>query len=149
MARGRVTDYVVGFAFSRDARRVLLVRKQRPAWQRGRFNGIGGHVEEGELPLEAMRREFFEETDLLTSLRDWCHFAVVLTERSRVFVFAARLDLDAARTTTDERIAAVDVEKVGRAHIVPNLAWLVPLALRARDLPVPALVHEAAHYEAA
>jgi 8-oxo-dGTP diphosphatase len=145
----RVTDYVVGFAFSLDARRVLLVRKQRPAWQRGRYNGIGGHIEEGELPIEAMRREFFEETGIFTSVRDWRHFAVVCTEHSRVFVFAARLDIDAARTTTDERIQAIGVEKVRTARIVPNLTWLVPLALRAGDLPVPAVVHETAPYEAA
>jgi 8-oxo-dGTP diphosphatase len=146
----RVTDYVAGFAFSRDQRQVLLVRKRRPAWQRGRYNGIGGHIEEGELPVEAMRREFFEETGVFTSVRDWRHFAVVCTDQSRVFMFTATLDgLDSARNMTDERIALIDVENVAATRTVPNLAWLIPLALRVRDLPVPAVVHEIAHYEVA
>jgi hypothetical protein len=39
-----VVEYVVGFAFDTDGR-VALIRKNRPEWQAGRLNGIGGHVE--------------------------------------------------------------------------------------------------------
>lgn len=149
MQNSRVTDYVVGFAFSKDREQVLLVWKRRPSWQAGKLNGVGGHIEPGELPLEAMRREFFEETGIMTSLRDWKHFAVVQTDLSRVFMFAATLpDLAAAKSTTDESIFAVDVSLDGWT-VLPNLRWLVPLALRAADLLVPAIVHEAAWYETA
>jgi 8-oxo-dGTP diphosphatase len=34
----------------------------------GRYNGVGGHIERGEDPLSAARRELFEETGLTTSL---------------------------------------------------------------------------------
>lgn len=54
-------NYVVGFLFEADLQRVLLRLKARPAWQRGKLNGIGGKVEEGETPLYAMRREGREE----------------------------------------------------------------------------------------
>jgi 8-oxo-dGTP pyrophosphatase MutT (NUDIX family) len=54
--------YVVGFLFSEDESRVLLVWKNRPAWQDGKLNGVGGKIEAGETPLQAMEREFKEET---------------------------------------------------------------------------------------
>jgi hypothetical protein len=54
--------YVLGFVFSEDSSRVLLVWKNRPAWQAGKLNGIGGKIEAGETPLQAMQREFREET---------------------------------------------------------------------------------------
>jgi 8-oxo-dGTP pyrophosphatase MutT (NUDIX family) len=54
--------YVVGFLFSQDESKVLLVWKNRPAWQNGKLNGIGGKIEAGETPLQAMEREFKEET---------------------------------------------------------------------------------------
>jgi 8-oxo-dGTP diphosphatase len=54
------------FAF-RDGR-VLLQRvpANRGAWS-GLWNGVGGHIEQGESPADAARREFFEETGLTPS----------------------------------------------------------------------------------
>ena len=54
-------NYVVGFLFEASLERVLLRLKARPAWQRGKLNGIGGKVEAGETPFYAMRREALEE----------------------------------------------------------------------------------------
>lgn len=54
--------FVLGFLFSEDGSRVLLVWKNRPAWQNGKLNGVGGKIEPGETPLQAMKREFLEET---------------------------------------------------------------------------------------
>lgn len=42
----------------------LLVEKQSPEWQKGKFNLIGGKVEEGETLNNAAIREFNEETGL-------------------------------------------------------------------------------------
>ena len=39
-----MTEYVVGFMLSIDGEDVALIRKERPAWQKGRLNGIGGHI---------------------------------------------------------------------------------------------------------
>jgi 8-oxo-dGTP pyrophosphatase MutT (NUDIX family) len=41
---------------------VLVVHKDRPEWQKGRINLIGGHVEEGETFEQAAVRELVEET---------------------------------------------------------------------------------------
>ncbi|MCP3924893.1 MAG: NUDIX domain-containing protein [Desulfobacterales bacterium] len=57
-------NFVVGFAFTEDKKQVLLVRKEKPPWQKGHLNGVGGKVKKGETPLEAMMREGHEETGL-------------------------------------------------------------------------------------
>lgn len=58
--------YVLGFVFNHDASKVLLIQKNRPAWQAGKFNGLGGKIEGQESPLLAMVREFREETGFVS-----------------------------------------------------------------------------------
>lgn len=65
--------YVLGFLFNVSNQSVLLVKKNKPEFQKGLLNGIGGKIEEGETPLEAMKREFREETGISDEL-DWSHF---------------------------------------------------------------------------
>ena len=52
----------VGIVFDAKLEQVLLVHKQKPDWQIGKLNGMGGKVEEGESVVECMSRECLEET---------------------------------------------------------------------------------------
>lgn len=61
--------FVLGFYITRSG--AILICKTRPEWQRGKWNGIGGRIEEGETPLQAMVREFEEEAGFKTSEEDW------------------------------------------------------------------------------
>lgn len=54
---------------------VLLIQKARPDWQAGFLNGIGGRIEPGETPQEAMGREAREETPYSFSDTAWLHYA--------------------------------------------------------------------------
>lgn len=61
-------DYVMGCVLAANGNwdgDVLLILKDRPAWMAGRLNLVGGKVEEGESPEDAMIREFREETSLV------------------------------------------------------------------------------------
>lgn len=135
--------YVAGFVL--DTRgRVLLIRKQRPAWQAGRLNAIGGKIEAGETPLQAMRRECREEADL--AIDDWDHLATLDFPQGGVWFFRARVPdtlMDAARALTDEPLEAHDTRDVAhRRDVIPNLAWLLPLAVYAHDRYQPVHVVE-------
>lgn len=57
--------YSVGFTLSEDGSRVLLFQKGKPAFLADQWGGVGGHIEEGETPLEAMAREAEEEANLV------------------------------------------------------------------------------------
>lgn len=128
--------FVVGFAFSFDAKQVALIRKKRPTWQAGKLNGIGGKIEAGEDPIDAMVREFYEETGVSTEPKQWQICAVLGSKpdaqtRWHMHVYSLRgLDLQRLKSTTDEQI---EIHEVGSSAIanegISNLAWLIPLAL--------------------
>lgn len=142
-----VQDYVVGLAFDRNAR-VALIRKNRPAWQEGLYNGIGGKVEPGEKPLIAMRREFLEETGLLVA--DWNKVVVVDYGADRVHFYRTEIsptEMSVLKSTTDEEVHVLGAHAAvsGWYSIVSNLAWILPLAAyykKATYLPMDAVVLE-------
>jgi 8-oxo-dGTP pyrophosphatase MutT (NUDIX family) len=65
--------YTIGALFSPDLERVLLLQKQRPDWQKGRFNFPGGKLELGESVSECIAREFEEETGAVIPATSWHH----------------------------------------------------------------------------
>jgi 8-oxo-dGTP diphosphatase len=132
-------EWVVGFLLDDSAERVVLIRKNRPEWQKGKLNGVGGKVEPGELIGEAMVREFREETGNHVPI--WDQFARLVWEEGTVHflrAFATGDKLDACRTVTDENI---EVHRIYPGHgqaqwresATPNLLWLVPLAAHRHD----------------
>ncbi len=44
--------YVVTFLFTPDLQKVWLIEKQKPEWQKGCLNGIGGKIEDYEAPKD-------------------------------------------------------------------------------------------------
>lgn len=121
-------EYVVGFLFSPKRDAVLLIRKNKPEWQRGRLNGVGGKIEEGELPIDAMIREFQEEAGLL--VRAWLPFhRERFTSGAVVHFFAAcSSDIVFARSQTLEEIVMVPTADIGALPLLYNLPYLVPMA---------------------
>lgn len=131
-----MNKYVVGFLFDSTLQHVLLIEKQRPAWQKGRLNGVGGHIEMGESPSMAMAREWSEEADLSASIQPWRPYCVLTGSHWRVHFFAsvAACSWDAleaaARPRTDEQLMWTPCVSLARdMRVIPNLRWLVPLAL--------------------
>lgn len=127
-------DYVAGFLFDAKGERVALIEKARPEWQKGKLNGIGGHIEKGETPSQAMRREFREETGV--DVRDWLHFGTLQGESdvNRVVHFflcfedAALYTIMEGRQFTDERVSVFWVDDLKSLNVIPNLRWLIPMA---------------------
>lgn len=134
-------EWVVGFLLNDDAppTDVVLIRKNRPEWQAGKLNGVGGKIEGGETVLQAMRREFTEETGV--RVRKWELFARLRWEEGivhflRSFTTAERML--ACRTMTDESVEVHGIHTLalpgpGRVNVTPNLRWLVPLAAHRHD----------------
>lgn len=131
-------EWVVGFLFDDDAGRVVLIRKNRPEWQRGRLNGVGGKVEPGEQLEDAMRREFREETSV--DITSWHRFATLTWEEGVVHFFRHFAPLETVlqcASTTDEEVEIRWIDGLLlpglRATVTPNLLWLVPLGAHRHD----------------
>lgn len=119
---------VVGFAFDPTLERVLLIEKNRPEWQKGYLNGPGGKIEPGETPVEAMQREFREETGI--DHPDWEHYATLVADGVSIWCFRAILNIDAAGQTTDERLVRAFPDKMmANPKVMHNLRWLIPMAM--------------------
>lgn len=126
-------DYVCGFAFSADTLEVMLIEKQKPEWQRGQWNGVGGKIEPGETPYEAMAREFQEETGLAVPATHWEPFAVLTGPDYRVCFFRAlAVPIRHCLTTTDERVQRWAVDSLPD-KMIANLRWLIPFALQSHN----------------
>lgn len=124
-------EYVAGFLFNDTGYQVALILKNRPDWQAGKFNAIGGRVEIDETDLDAMRREFKEETGL--DVQDWHEFATLQDERGwRVRFYWAIGRPWECKKTTDEQPYVCFVDSLPR-NTIPNLRWLIPMALSMKD----------------
>lgn len=140
-------NYVLGFMFSPNRRFVALIQKQKPEWQAGKWNGIGGKIETTDTsPIYAMCREFYEETGVDTVAANWFPVAIGCYEGGHVFIYAAeneqvwKVEPKTAETPDIFRIQDL---KYG-SDIIPNLRYLIPLcqailAMPAENRPMNAI----------
>ena len=125
--------YTVGFIFSSvNLNHVLLVHKQKPEWQKGRVNGVGGKVESGESPEECISRETKEETCLAIPPKDWVLVGRIVQQAGDVAVFAAEYGgaLADAKKGDHEEVEWFPVASLP-STVIDNLKWMVPLAQQA------------------
>lgn len=133
-------EYVLGFLINPHHDTVALIEKQKPDWQRGRLNGIGGKIEPGEHPNVAMAREFEEEAGCQTNPEDWRRYAILegvadardgsyQPWRIHIFVtYHAAILQQIVKTTTIERVGVFAISMLPN-KVLPNLRWLIPMAL--------------------
>lgn len=130
-----IKRYVVGLAH--DGTRMAFVKKNRPEWQAGLLNGIGGKVEENEDYYTAMVREFYEETG--TAIPNWRPLVTMTYPGECVIKFYTALvspaTLGGLYTATDE---AIEVHSIEYPSLYPhlfirNLHWIIPLALHEEE----------------
>ncbi|QIG70578.1 NUDIX hydrolase protein [Rhizobium phage RHph_I1_18] len=129
-------QYVLGFAFC-DGHVALILKKRGPEALIGNWNGIGGKIEEGELAVQAMVREFYEECSYVTEQRHWNFFG---DYRGRGWAIALfRINL---RRQQDGNLPTIMCKELGGEFVSwfkadlsdcvspqGNLRWLIPMAL--------------------
>ena len=121
----------VGFCFDQTMTRVALIRKNRPQWQAGLLNGIGGKREGNETPVETMVREFREEAGVDTDASEWLPLAILSGDWFTIHCYYMRNPhaYDNAVAQTDELLefwSLSDPEIFNSC--VPSVPWLIWLA---------------------
>jgi 8-oxo-dGTP diphosphatase len=138
-------DYVLGFVFNNAKTEVLLILKNRPDFQKGKFNGIGGKVEKSDTDYgAAFRREFKEETGIDLHWSNIYQFSMFTDRKQdkdfihRIFCFATCYDFGNKfesqwATATEEIVFRIKVDDITffniQGRILPNVAWLIPMAI--------------------
>jgi 8-oxo-dGTP diphosphatase len=142
-----VTEYTVGFLFCRALNMVALIRKNKPEWQNGLLNGIGGKVEAEETPYQCMVREFLEEAvdpkEQDKCVFNWERFCSIQGKCEarcpgddgifRVHFYRAFTDYTTLRmrlkANTSEGLVIDNVLNITAQNAIPNLPWLLRMAL--------------------
>lgn len=127
--------HVLGFLFDTNDDRVVLIRKERPEWAKHHLNGVGGKIENGETPGDAMAREFREETGAWIPPGMWREFGRMefIGNDDEIVLFEAQVAVeqslyDIVRTTTDEEVVVQSVKKVDFEPCVRSVKWLIRAA---------------------
>jgi len=122
-------NYVLGFVF--DIKRcgyVLLIQKDKPDWQKGKWNGIGGKREEGEGVKDAMSRECQEETGMIILPEDWRWMLQIQGRLYTLNVLTSRFAINRAEQRESEELGIFYWCALPDGAI-PNLHWMVPMCL--------------------
>lgn len=127
-------EYVAGFIFDLMGNRVLLIRKTKPAWQAGLYNGIGGKIEPGETPLQAIKREIKEEVNL--DINTWKHYCCLEGDVCldtgkgwKVHWFYTFTNKIANFKNNTDEIAEIFNVKLLPEDLIPNIPYLMHMAL--------------------
>lgn len=133
-------NYVVGFFFTADRKKVALIKKTRPEWQAGFLNGVGGKVtEEDKTFAEAMRREFFEESGVDTNLNKWDLVAEYRGNDFTLAVFTYTSESNVAHNFKEasEQVDWYNLNELSSLKTIRNVQWMVPLCLDTEvNLPI-------------
>ncbi len=123
-----MTRYVLGFAFDDAGENVVLIKKTKPAWQAGKYNGVGGKIEGSEGAVEAMIREFFEEAGFMTLCDNWTYFAEMRGPEWECDCFHLFNNHVYRNVTsqTEEKICTFSVQTL--PETISNVPWLIAAA---------------------
>lgn len=115
---------------------VLLLRgaATKRLWA-GKLNGIGGHIEVGETPLDGARREIMEETGLVVrdlQLRGVVHVcSPAATQGIIIFIYVGQATSREVRSGSEGDLLWYPVNSLPRDALVEDLSELIPRVLEA------------------
>jgi 8-oxo-dGTP diphosphatase len=119
--------YSLGFIFSGDK---VLLQKAKAPWMEHRWNGIGGHIEEDETPMQAMARETGEEIGI-GKYCNWKHSITMLCPGGTVFIFStyiASYSVINFAKKREQEIRAFDIIDLPN-YRMSNIDWMIGLCL--------------------
>ena len=132
---GLMYDYYDGYY-----QNILLIKKNKPEFQKGLLNGIGGKIEENELPINAMYREFEEETGIskdkyqtqYSFKNDWRLFSILEKENEwKVYCYCIAINIiPNFKSMTDEEVGVYSIKDIfeNKYEIISNLKWLIEMS---------------------
>lgn len=125
----------LAFVFNHNLDQVILIKKQRPAWQKGFWNGLGGKIEPGESIDECVVREVEEESGIRIPNGHWTKVGVLTSPDWHAQIYTTQLEKTDKTlvSETGEQVAWFSVTKLPK--VIDNLPWLIPLCINKLQTP--------------
>ncbi|MDE2999966.1 MAG: NUDIX domain-containing protein [Gemmatimonadota bacterium] len=137
--------YVAVFLFRKN-RVLLLERGSRKRFAPGRWTGVGGRAEAGEInDLEtAAFREVSEEAGIEAEDIENLEIRVVLTrfedgDVTTVVFFSGHTDRESLQECNEGRLRWIELDRVDDLDLVENARYALNLALKAEESACPGL----------
>lgn len=134
--RYAVIPRTLSFLLHNDNVLLIQVAANRGAWA-GLYNGIGGHLEQGEDPLSGVRREIYEETGLSADDLRLCGVVVIDTNQFpgiALYIYVGQVisteEFRRSLPQNDEgSLEWVPLDAISSLPLVEDLPQLIPQAL--------------------
>ena len=123
-----MTEYTLGFIFSSDYSKILLIKRGVHTFHTGKSNGLGGKILIGESPKECMSRESKEESGVEIREDAWAFAGVMTGPLWKVWVFTTTISEKLFSSKKELKEGTVDWSSTKELPntIVSNLEWLIP-----------------------
>jgi len=126
-----ISDCAIAIIFNNDRKILLLKRSENIGWMNGKWALVGGSVEENETPLEAVKREIFEETKInISKIKEKICFDRNINKE---YLFAAKFDGNDDDIVLNEEHSAYgffNLNEIKLLDIVPNIISYVNIAIK-------------------
>ncbi|WP_170221885.1 NUDIX hydrolase [Neptunomonas concharum] len=127
-------SFVVGFLFNPSLTHVVLIEKNKPLWQKGRLNGLGGLVNDGESISNAISREVFEESGVMLPPQLWSQFHKTTNKDDKIvhYFFAVSSLANKAKSNEKEKVSLVSINQLP-SNCLHDIKKLIMLAMGRMD----------------
>ena len=133
-----MTKYVVGIIFCEN--KVLLIRKNRPSWQSGGLNGVGGKVSAYESYYDAMVRECREECNLVISNWEYIGMLTDIVDYKVKYYKAYVPTFDTVCSNTDEKVEIFNIADINYSMLISPTDVFLRLAVHNIYEPIELIV---------
>jgi len=132
----KLTNYTLGFIFNKELNKVLLIQfPNKGKWNDGFINGVGGHIDKGETPLQCMMREAAEEADFYSTKDRWNYAGMYDGTNSsnpfKIYTFYCQFEEHLIKAFNGEEGSTnwYTIENIPKLKTVSNLQWMVPFCI--------------------
>ncbi len=114
----------------KDDEVLLIERAKKEAFAYKKLNGIGGHIEKGEDPLTAIRREVKEESGLEIpdfTLRVVIFIDVESNEGVCVFVYSALYTGGEVHSSKEGKLTWAKRSAISQMHVIKDVPFILKI----------------------
>lgn len=129
--RYRVIPRTLVFLLQEEDILLIKLGEDRGEWS-GLYNGVGGHIERGEDPLSAARRELQEETGQSQVTLELCGVAIVnVPEKPGIglYFFVGETSTNSVQASEEGAPHWIPIDELAQHPLVEDLPLIIPEAI--------------------